>query len=163
MAKGFRRRTLASMFCSVVWQVLLLELSEDTVTFSLHILQLYTGVMIFLFKYFSSFFLLLWKRLPTSSPTASTKICALTAVWVRNGCSTFEPGPCAGWTSVSNSMNSSTGFLFPRSWMMSLPAISSDSVGSKPFLVFDTFTLHYSDRYMCCNNWSSSSSMLHDM
>ena len=104
----------------------------------------------FFISIFFSFFLLLQKKLPTSSPTTSTKsLCfdcclrlvdesekRLLNIWTR----------FLSWKKFSEQLNSSTGFSFPRSWMVSLPAISSDSVYRKPFLVYEIFTLHYSVR-----------------
>ena len=121
----------------------------------------------FFYLYFFPFFLLLQKKLPASSPTMSTKpLCIdcclklmdesdkrLLNTWTR----------FLSWMNFSEQWNSSTGFPFPRSWMMSLPVISSDSVCYKPFLVYEIFTLHHADRDMCCNWTSSSSSMLHDI
>ena len=127
-------------FCTVVWQVLLLELPEETVTFSLHISE-YTGVIVLFIFFFC------YRRncqLPVLLQIQS--LYALTAVcdwWMslRKGCLTFEPGSCHGWTSPGNWIQA-LGFSFPRSWMMSLPAVFNDSMCCKTFLVYE-IKLHF--------------------
>ena len=95
---------------------------------------------------FIHIFFLLQKKLPTSSPTTNTKpLCfdcclrlmdesekRLFNIWTR----------FLSWMNFSEQLNSSTGFPFPRSWMISLTAISSDSMWHKPFLVYK-IKLHF--------------------
>ena len=108
-------------FCPVVWQVLLSELPQETVTFSLHISQ-YTGVMIFLFIFFFCY-----RRncqLPVLLQIQSLYVLTAVCDWwmsLRKGCSTFEPGSCHGWISVNNWIQALVFLSQEAGWCHSLP------------------------------------------
>ena len=103
--------------------------------------------------FFIHIFFLLQKKLPTSSPTTNTKPscfdCCLRLmdesekrlfnIWTR----------FLSWMNFSEQLNSSIGFPFPRSWVMSLTAISSDSMWNKPFLVYE-IKLHFTIQIYTC-------------
>ena len=107
--------------------------------------------------YWSHFFFFCYgkkkKKLPISSPTTSIKpLCfdcclqlmdeshkRLLNIWTR----------FVSWMNFSEQLNSSTGFPFRRSWMISLTAISSDSMWHKPFLIYE-IKLHFTIQIDTC-------------
>ena len=150
-------------FCPVVWQVLLLELPEETATFSLHISQ-YTGVMIFLFIFFSateetakfqSYYkykaFMLWLLSATDGWVWEKAVQHLNQVPVMDELQwTVE---FKHWFSFPKKLGDVTHCHFQ--WFN----VKQTFLG-----LWDKITLHYSDSYMYCNNWTwSSSSMLHDI